>query len=41
MSRALLVGQEPALPLGYTYVTEAPYEAVVIGSLPLSQALTA
>ena len=39
MSRALLVGQEPALPLGYTYVTEAPYEAVVIGSLPLSQAL--
>ena len=36
MNRALLVGQEPAAALGYTYVTEPPYEAVVIGSLSLS-----
>ena len=39
MSRALLIGTEPDRPLGYTYVTEAPYEAVVIGSLSLGQAL--
>lgn len=39
MSRALLIGTEPAAPLGYTYVKEAPYEAVVIGSLTLGQAL--
>ena len=36
---ALLVGKEPVLPLGYTYVTEPPYDAVVIGSLTLSQQL--
>ena len=39
MTRALLVGSEPAAVLPYTYVAEAPYDAVVIGSLPLSQAL--
>ena len=39
MSRALLIGSEPACPLGYTYVQEAPFDAVVIGSLTLSQAL--
>lgn len=39
MSRALLIGNEPACALGYTYVTEAPYDAVVIGSLTLAQAL--
>ena len=39
MSRALLIGAEPCRPLGYTYVTEAPYEAVVIGTLTLGQAL--
>ena len=39
MSRALLIGKEPDRPLGYTYVTEAPYDAVVIGSLTLGQAL--
>lgn len=39
MSRALLIGTEPACPLGYTYVTEAPYDTVVIGSLSLGQAL--
>ena len=36
---ALLVGKEPPLALGYTYVTEPPYDAVVIGSLTLSQQL--
>lgn len=39
MTRALLVGSEPAAVLPYTYVAEAPYDAVVIGSLPISQAL--
>ena len=37
--RAWLLGQEPARELGYTYVKEPPFEAVVIGSLTLSQAL--
>ena len=36
---ALLIGKEPGYPLGYTYVQEAPYEAVVIGSLCLGQLL--
>ena len=36
MNRALLVGQEPAAALGYTYVTEPPFDAVVIGSLTIS-----
>ena len=39
MSRALLIGREPAAGLGYTYVTVPPYEAVVIGSLSLAQLL--
>lgn len=39
MTRALLVGKEPIAQLGYQYVTEAPYDAVVIGSLSLSQLL--
>ena len=39
MSRALLIGKTPDCPLGYTYVTEGPYEAVVIGSLTLGQTL--
>lgn len=39
MSRALLIGQEPTCSLGYTYVKEAPFDAVVIGSLSLSEAL--
>ena len=37
--RALLIGDTPGYPLGYAYVKEAPYEAVVIGSLTLSQQL--
>lgn len=39
MMRALLIGCEPAAPLSYTYVKEAPFEAVVIGSLTLAQLL--
>jgi len=35
--RALLVGTQP--PLAYEYVTQPPYEAVVIGSLKLGQLL--
>ena len=39
MSRALLIGNEPAVALGYTYVQEQPYDAVVIGSLSLGHLL--
>ncbi len=39
MTRALLLGKEPAMELGFQYVREEPYEAVVIGSLTLSQLL--
>ena len=39
MSRALLLGKEPGLELGFQYVQEEPYDAVVIGSLSLSQLL--
>ena len=39
MTRALLVGREPTAVLGFQYVTEPPYDAVVIGSLTLSQLL--
>ena len=39
MTRALLIGKEPDWTLPYEYVKEPPYDAVVIGSLPLSQAL--
>ena len=39
MIRALLIGKEPDRVLPYEYVKEAPFDAVVIGSLPLSQAL--
>ena len=34
---ALLIGKEPPKSLGYHYVLQAPYDAVVIGSLTLSQ----
>ena len=37
--RALLIGREPAAALGWSYVTEPPYDAVVIGSLTISQLL--
>ena len=35
--KALLIGNEPPAYLGMEYVTQMPYEAVVIGSLELSQ----
>lgn len=37
--RALLIGREPGAALGYEYVKEPPYEAVVIGSMKLGQLL--
>ena len=36
---ALLIGKEPPCGLGYTYVKQPPYEAVVIGSLTISETL--
>ena len=36
---ALLIGSEPPCNLGYTYVAQPPYEAVVVGSLSFSQLL--
>lgn len=39
MTRALLVGREPAAELGFQYVSEPPYDAVVIGSLSLGALL--
>lgn len=39
MNRALLIGREPGAELGFSYVPEAPYEAVVIGSLTITQLL--
>ena len=40
MTRALLIGRAPLAELGYDYVEEAPYDAVVIGSLTLGQLLS-
>ena len=37
MNRALLLGKEPDAQLGFCYVREEPYDAVVIGSLTLGQ----
>ena len=39
MTRALLVGKEPGTELGFQYVQQQPYDAVVIGSLTLQQLL--
>ena len=39
MNRAFLIGKAPPLPLGYEYCGAKPYDAVVIGSLTLSQLL--
>ena len=36
MSKALLIGTEPPAELGYHYVQEEPYDAVVIGSLSIA-----
>ena len=40
MNKALLIGKEPVADLGYDYVPAEPYDAVVIGSLTISQALS-
>ena len=37
--RALLIGKEPTAQLGFSYVAEPPYDAVVMGSLTLAQLL--
>lgn len=37
--KALLIGREPTAELGYEYVREGAYEAVVIGSLTIGQLL--
>ena len=37
--QALLIGNAPPCDLGYTYTQSPPYDAVVIGSLTLGQAL--
>ena len=39
MTKALLIGQEPLAALGFLYVREPPYDAVVIGSLTLGERL--
>ena len=39
MTRALLIGTEPRTELGFSYVSEKPYEAVVIGSLSIGNLL--
>ena len=39
MSRALLIGQEPPVSLGVSYVQDGSFDTVVIGSLTLSQLL--
>ncbi len=39
MSRALLIGSEPAAALGYEYTQTPPYDAVVIGSLDIPRLL--
>jgi hypothetical protein len=39
MIRALLIGKEPIAAMDYVYVQEAPYDAVMIGSLTLGQLL--
>ena len=39
MMRALLIGNMPPAELGVSYVTEPPFDAVVIGSLGISELL--
>lgn len=39
MTHALLIGNPPPVELGFAYVTEGDYDAVVIGSLSLGQLL--
>ena len=39
MTRALLIGREPGPELGYEYVTQPPYDIVMIGSQKMSELL--
>ncbi len=39
MNRALLIGKEPPVALELCYVNQEPYDAVVLGSLSISQLL--
>ena len=39
MIRALLIGKEPDVELGFEYVSEDPYDVVMVGSLTLSELL--
>lgn len=39
LPRALLVGREPDRPMGFQYVKEPPYEAVMLGSMSLGELL--
>ena len=39
MRAALLIGREPGVELGYQYVREGQFDAVVIGSLTIGQLL--
>jgi hypothetical protein len=39
MTRALLIGKAPGAELGFEYVQEMPFEAVVLGSMTLGQLL--
>ena len=39
MNKALLIGKEPPLQLGYAYTDAPPYDGVVIGSLTLGELL--
>ena len=39
MRKALLIGTEPPCSLGYSYVSQGEYDAVVIGSLSLGELL--
>lgn len=40
MNRAFLIGQEPPADLGLSYVREAPYEVLVIGSLSIGELIS-
>ena len=37
MTRALLIGKEPPVDLGYEYVGDGSFDAVVIGSLTIGE----
>lgn len=39
MIRALLIGKEPDMELGFEYVSDDPYDVVMVGSLTLSELL--